>query len=125
MHIDIQALFASIMGASYGWLCLWTVSFRGVFGRLRVRPGRLRDGLRCIRYMAAHHFAYSDGGVDRRIRPLYPRLWRVDVAPDTELAESHAVHRWGDDWCSARGGASHLCRADVCALRRRAAVGNL
>src|SRR6516225_8789289 len=125
MDIDIQALFASIIGASYEWLCPWTVSIRGVFGRLRVRPGRLRDGLCRIRYLAAHHYSYSDGWADRRLRPLHSRLWRVDVAPDTELAEGHAVHRWRGDWCPARGGAAHLCQPGLCALRRRLVAGSL
>ena len=125
MNSVIQALLASIMGASHGWLCSWTVSVRCVFGWLRIRLGRLRDGLCRLRHLAAHHHAHSDDGADRRLRPLHAGLRRLEAAADIELADGRAVHRRRDDRRPARGCAAHLSRSGLCAPRRRRAAGHL
>src|SRR6478609_9317513 len=118
MDIAIQALLASIMGASHGWLCSWTFSLRSVFGRLRIWPRGLRDGLRSIRHLAPRDHAYPDDCSDRRLRALHAGLWRVEVAPDTELADSRAVHYRRDDRRPPGGKAAHLSQSGLCALRR-------
>src|SRR4029079_2801879 len=108
MNTVIQALLASIMGASHGWLCSWTVSLRSFFGWLRIRAGRLCDGLRRVRYLAARHHADPNGGTDRRLRPLHAGLRRLETAADAELAGCCAVHYRRDDRRASRSRAAHL-----------------
>src|ERR1044072_3591019 len=91
MNTVIQALLASIMGASHGWLCSGTVSVRSILGRLRIRSRRLCDGLRRVRNLVARDHANPNRGADRRLRPLHARLWRVEIAANTELANYCAV----------------------------------
>src|SRR5262245_29784717 len=108
MDIAIQALLASITGASHGWLSAWTLSSRCVLGWFRIWPGRFCHGLRGIRLLAAHHHAGTNDGADRRLWPLHAGIRRLEAAANAELAHYRAVHHRRHDRRPARHGPAHL-----------------
>ena len=111
MEFAIQALLASIMGASHGWLCSWSVSVRRISRWLCIGPRRFCHGLCCIRHLAAHDHADPDDGADRRLRPLHAGIWRLETSAIAELADRRAVHHRWDYRRPARHGAAHLSQS--------------
>src|SRR5262249_46233166 len=125
MDIAIQALLASIVGASHGWPCSWAVSVRSVFGWLSVRCGWLCNGFHRVGHMAARDHTHPDDCTDRRLWPLDTGLRRLEVKAHAKLANCSPVYYRRNGWRSPRDDAAHLCQSGLFAWRGRDAAGHL
>src|SRR5450755_3530292 len=84
----------SFLGATYGWHGSWTLSPSDIYRRDDDRHCRFRHGPGCVRHLAAHPYADTDRGPDRRLRPAGAELQYLEAPAGYELAQSGAVHHW-------------------------------
>jgi len=125
MDVTIQALLASIVGASDGWFFAWAISFGSVPRRICVWSRRLCHGLYSLRHMAAHFDAGADNRTGRWLRIVDTGLRRLEVETRAGLEQRCAVYRRRNIRYSGRYRAAHLQRPRLSTRLRWFAAGDL